>query len=121
MSLIERMLKQKAVYWALGSAESAGLDFDDQGSPIYATPVEIKCRWEERSDEFIDRNGALVSSRAVVFVDRDLKVGGVLMPGTLDTGLNWDEPKKNDGAWEIQGWEKVPDLRIKKFLRIAYL
>ena len=47
MSIIDRSLKQTAVYWSLAGDDSGGDDFDEYGQPIFGTPVEIDCRWED--------------------------------------------------------------------------
>jgi len=115
-SLIARMRKQKAVYWSLTST-----GFDDYGQPIPSTPIEIKCRWEDVSEEFLDGNGTVQLSRARVYVDRDVEIGGVLMLGELDSGVDESNPKENDNAWEIRRVEKLPTLKATQFLRTCYL
>jgi len=111
------MLKQVAVYWKLSS-----LEFDNYGQPIPTTPVEIKCRWEDVSEEFLDANGTIQLSNARVYVDRDVEVGGVLMLGELDSGvMDLVDIKENENAWEIKRFEKLPTLRATQFLRTCYL
>lgn len=110
------MLKQYAVWWPLASVE-----YDDYGQPIPTSPVEIKVRWEDVSEEFLDDKGTLQISRAKVYVDRDIKVGGVLMLGELDSGVDEDNPKENENAWEIRRVEKLPNLKVSEFLRTVYL
>lgn len=121
MGIIKRMRKQKAVYWPPESSESAGDDFDDYGQPQVSDPVEIDCRWEEVSEEFIDATGTRQMSRAKVYVDRDVKVGGILMLGILSDITDPVNPKKNENAWEIRRFEKFPDLKAKEYLRTAFL
>jgi len=121
MSLIKRMRRQKAVYWALQSEDSGGDDFDDYGQPLVVAPVEIDCRWEDSTEEFIDADGVPQMSRAIVYVDRDVDVGGVLMLGTLADVDDVDNPKINDAAWEIKRFDNFPDLKAKEFLKTAYL
>ena len=121
MSILTKMLKQTCVYWAPGSMETGGRDFNDYGSPMYASPVELSCRWEDRASEYINRDGVSMYSKSIVYVGIDVEVGGVLFLGTLDDIVDSDEPKKNDNAWEIQGFDKIPNLRGAKFVRKAYL
>lgn len=121
MSIIKRMRKQDAVYWALASVESGGDDFDDYGQPILTDPVEVKCRWEDKSEEFVAANGTKMLSHAVVYVDRDVDVGGVLMLGELTDITDADNVRENAGAWEIKRFDKIPNLRATEFLRIAFL
>ena len=110
------MLKQTAVYWELSS-----LEFDNYGQPIPSSPVEIDCRWEDVGEEFIDKDGTTQLSRAKVYVDRDVEIGGVLMLGELGSTIDEDNPKENSGAWEIRRFEKLPTLKATEFLRSVYL
>ncbi len=116
MRIITKMLKQVAVYWQLSS-----LEFDNYGQPIPTSPVEIKVRWEDVGEQFLDEKGTMQLSRAKVFVDRDVEVGGVLMLGGLESYTDEDNPKENENAWEIRRFEKLPTLSAKQFLRTVYL
>lgn len=114
-------LNQTAVYWPMAGDASAGEDFDDYGQPVVGVAVEIDCRWEDVSEEFIDVTGTRQLSRAKVYVDRDVNVGGILMLGTLSDIVNADEPKTNEGAWEIRRFDKIPSFKGTKFVRTVYL
>lgn len=115
------MRKQTAVYWALGSADSGGKDFDEFGQPIYTDPVEIKCRWEDVNEEYIDAKGTKRLTKSKVYVDRDVDVGGVLMLGLLTDVDPAKRPDENVGADEIRRFDNMPTLRAKEFLKTAYL
>lgn len=121
MSIITKMRKQKAVYWPPGSEETAGRDYDDYAKPLYATPVEIDCRWEDTNEEFIGPNGERVAARCIVYTDRDVRLRGVLMLGTMVEVTDLANPKANDNAWEIRRFDKMPNLRNTEVLRKAYL
>ncbi len=118
MSIITRMLKQKAVYWPFASIDSFG-------KKVVGSPVQIKVRWEDVSEEFLDGKGERQLSNALVYVDRDVTVGGILMLGTsadVDaSGFDTVNIKENDGAWEIRRFDKLPDLKARRYLRSAYL
>jgi len=115
------MRKQTAVYWALDSADSAGDDFDEFGQPILTDPVEIKCRWDDVNEEFLDAKGAKRLSRAKVYVDRVVDINGVLMLGSLTDVDESKRPIDNDGAYEIRRLDKNPNLRATETLLTAYL
>jgi len=114
MGIITRMLKQTAVYWAYAST-------DQFGTKSYADPVEIDCRWEDTIEEFMDSEGERQMSNAVVYVDRDIPVGGVLMLGELTDITDESNIKENAGAWEIRKFGKLPNFKATEFLRTAYL
>ena len=121
MSIITRMRKQTAVYWALEGVESGGDDYDNFGQPQYTTPVELTVRWEARTEEFLDSQGTRVLSNAIVYAGQDVDIAGVLMLGELTDITDADNPKENDDAWEIKRFEKLPNLRNTEFLRTVFL
>lgn len=114
MSIITRMRKQTAVYWPVGST-------NEYGQPVYGTPVEIEVRWEDKTEEFMDAEGETHMSKALVYVDREVDVGGVLLLGSLSSSVDQDDPKANDGAWEIRRYEALPNFKATEFLRTVYL
>ena len=114
MKIATKVMKQTAVYW-----EPNGVD--EFGKPEWTDPVEISCRWEDKQQEFINANGETQISSSVLFVDRDLELKGVLLLGELDSLVDEDDPKLNDGAWEILQTGKLPDFKGKKYLRTVYL
>ncbi len=113
MGLIKRMRKQPAVYWAQTPK-------DEFGSVGFAEPVQIKCRWEDRVGQVLDSKGELVNATSVVYVDRDIELADKLKLGELDS-MTLSDPSSDAEAFTVAGFEKVPNLRAKEFLRIAYL
>ena len=114
-------LNGTCVYWPLGTAASGGAEFDDFGKRRYSSPVERNCHWEDVSVEFMDARGTRRLSRAIVYLDADVAVGGVLLHDELDNVSDEDDPKNNDGAWEIRRFDKVPDDDESEYQRKAYL
>ncbi len=114
MGIITRMRKQQAVWWALAS-------IDGHGKEVYVSPVQIKCRWEDSNEEFMDAGGDRQLSNAIVYVDRDTPVGGVLMLGVLADITDPINIKENDGAWEIRKFNNLPNLKATEFLKTAML
>jgi len=108
MSLIKRMRKQKAVYWARGSP-----DVFAQFS--FLPPVEVSCRWEDTEQEFLNPQGETQVSRSVVYVDRLMSLGDRLKQGELDSDVSLDD------AVEIKRFDRLPNLRASEFLMVAYL
>ncbi len=122
MSVISRMRKQTCVYWALRGVESGGEDYDEFGQPQYTDPVQLACRWEVKTVEFLSPQGTQELSNAVVYVDQDVDVGGVLMLGELtDIDSSLTVPKQNEETWEIRRFEKLPNFRNTEFLRTVFL
>ena len=121
MSIITKMLKQTAVYWGLASEGDEGIDFDDYGQPLLTDPVDLDCRWEDVSEEFISADGTRQLSRAKVYVNEDVDVGGILMLGTEDDITDSDNVKENKGAWEVKRFDSLPTFKATEFLRTAWL
>ena len=117
MSIISKMTKQgqRCIFWAITG-------FDQYGQPTYDEPVDIDCRWEDEIQEYIDKDGNQKLSKSVVYVDRNMEVGGVLLLGSLDdSGIDEENPLINEGASEIMQFCKLPNLRNTETLRTAIL
>jgi len=121
MEAITWPCNQKAVYWAPGSEESGGVDFDDYGTPQYSSPVEIDCRWDDIDEEIISPTGDVTMSKAVVIVDREVKKRGVLWLGELSSVEDEDNPENNENAWEIIKVAQTPDVDGEEKLIRAFL
>jgi len=114
ISTVKRYLKQDAVYWGVS-------DFDGNGKPIYEQAIEIKCRWEDKGEQYVDKTGHDHVSNSVVIVDRDLVEQGVLWLGKLQDVESQQAPLENEGAYEIKKRDKIPDRATKKFFRRVFL
>lgn len=113
MSLIKRMRRQKAVYWKRTTP-------NHYGTFGYEAPVEIACRWEDKAGEFRNTAGEETASIANVYVDRVMTIGDKLMRGELESGTEVD-PRNEPGAFEIQSFEQLPDIKAKETLLLAHL
>ena len=120
MGIIERMRKQKAVWW-----EFTGLD--RSGQKTYANPIEIQCRWEDVNEESIDERGNQFISASIVYVDREMKPGDILWNGLLaddpDDPLASApaDPRKDFNARQIRAFERMPKLDYSEVLLTAKL
>lgn len=127
--LIQRMLKQVAVYWA-----PAGVD--RKGQQTFAAAVEVPCRWDEQTEQFLDHNGNVALSKAKVYVGVDVQeLGAVwLSSATADdpagTALaqltSPTSPFANTGvggkkAMEVRRFERFPNARNDNYLRTVYV
>jgi hypothetical protein len=113
MSLITRMRKQKAIYWARST-------IDQYGRFTFAEPVEIKCRWDDEAAQFLTPKGEEQVSRSKVYVDRDMEPGDRLQLGELASSTP-DNPLDSQDSFEIRQFAKNPDLKAREFLRTAIL
>lgn len=113
MGIITRMMKQKAVYWAPNGT-------DKFGQQAYAAPVELRCRWEDKQELFIDITGTQQVSKSIVYVESDVKLDGVLWLGELEDVAPIN-PFSNEGASKIRAFGKLPKINLRETLRTAIL
>jgi len=114
MSIIKKMRKQKAVWWAR-------LETPDQyGAYSFAAPVEIDCRWDDSGTEFRNGVGQTEMSSATVYPDRVLHKGDKLKKGELESDTP-DSPLDLLLAFEIQRFDETPNLKNTETLYTAYL
>jgi len=69
------------------------------GDITYGTPASVICRWEEKSEKFMNPDGGeeFISS-SIVWLDQDVDEGGFLFLGTSVVA----DPETVDGARSIQ-------------------
>ncbi len=113
MSLITRMRKQKAIWWKRNG-------YDEFGKAQFDAPIEVKCRWEDVVEEFVDAQGNTGASRSKAYVDRIMSPGDRLKRGTIDFDTEAN-PLEMDGAYEIRRFDQLPNLRNSETLYTAYL
>lgn len=124
VGFVQRLLRQKAVYWGNPMKDGyGGLTFDD--------PVEIDCRWEDRTQVFSadDGKGTQYIARSVIYVGQELDFDGMLFLGILadlnaylQSGGSYENPINIDKAYSIRRFETVPRLgSATQFLYRAYL
>ena len=89
-------MNQDATYWPRTGS-------DMYGAPIFGPATAIKCRWEDKAIQFRDAAGVETVSDAVVYVDRQLAIGGFLVLGTVSGS-------PSAGAKEIRQAMRSPSL-----------
>jgi len=90
---------------------------DGSGGRTFDDPVSIPARWQERQELTYDSKGQQIVSRAVVFVDQDLDVGGYLYNGVSVE----EDPTALTGAWEIKNFSKIANMGRTQHERKAVL
>jgi hypothetical protein len=114
--IIRKALKDSAVFWASPVS-------DGSGGFVYAAPASILCRWEDKQERFVNSEAVEVTSSAVVRVDRDMSLGGILFQGQL-ASLSAEEianPLLLPGARKIEAIRKIRDLANRAFERTVWL
>lgn len=90
---------QSATYWAPQGYGAEG--------EVFAAPVAVNCRWENIAELFLAPNGEEATSRAVVYTEDPLVLGGYLLLGTSAAA----NPASVAGAFKIRQSVSIPDLR----------
>lgn len=113
MGFLARLLKQDGTYWA----PHATTPYDEYGDQSWVTPAEIKCRWEDRNEVFLDTKGEQRHSKVWVWSTTSMAVDGYLFLGTSSTA----NPETVSGADKILRVEAVPDVKNRMTLYKAWL
>lgn len=108
-----RVMKQKATYWPV-------VDYDENGRPELGEALEIRCRWDDSHEMYLDKEGNDAVSNASVLVDRDTPPDGMLLLSALEDVPDQSDPVKS-GAYAIKRFEKTPNRGGTKFVRNAIL
>jgi len=115
MRIIKSMLKQTAVYWG-------NPVMDGYGKYTFDAAVELRVRWEDKQELFIDPQGDEVLSMSIVYVISDVDIGGYLYLGIeTDLDSNHTDPQIISGAFKIKQFGKLPTLSATQHLRQAWL
>lgn len=113
MSLITRCQRQTLCYWA-------PLTSNQYGEPRWEPPVEMACRWDDKSMQIQAADGTMVLSRVEIISAAPLVVGGVVILGELSGVSYWVDAKANLGAYEILKTAITPNIRNTESLYEAW-
>ena len=114
MGFIDWPCNQEAVYWEFNG-------YNDYGKPQYKSSVEIMCRWDDITQEYINPRGDRDVSKSMIIVNQDIVLKSVLMLGTSDDITDEDNPLNNTGAWEIKQVLRTPNIDADETLITAIL
>src|SRR5688500_5835038 len=107
---LSRMLKQDVTYWA-PSGQSL------EGGVTYEASVVLKARWENRAQEFSSQSGETAVSRALIYLQVPVAIGGYVYEGESEEA----DPRNLDDAQEIRQIASIPDLRNVQQLTVAMI
>lgn len=114
MSAYTKNLKQTCVYWAPAIEDAFGRQST-------SSPVELNCRWVNTQKKILDANAEQVLSVGKVFLGQDVALGGFLKLTTLAEVESSGNPDAEKSAFQIKSFQKIPNTRGDKFLRVAYI
>lgn len=101
---------QIATYWAPGAR-------DGYGQTAFASPVSLTVRWQDKQENFLDPQGEILISNAVVYPQAELAQEGYLFLGTSAIA----DPKTVSGAYKIRALSQTVNLKNKQTLYKIWL
>ena len=110
MSMLTRNLKQTITHWPAND--------DGLGGYVYATPVVMKGRWEDKAELFRNAAGEEVTSDAIVYLEQAVAVGDFLYLGSAPLVT---DPATIFGPRQVRKYYEVPSLRALEFEHKALL
>lgn len=105
-----RNMKQTATYWAPGA-------LDGYGNVSFAAPVEVKVRWQDKSELFRGDDAQEYTSSAVVYPAQELEKKGYLYLGSSVVA----DPRDVEGSREIRQKGASPALKNDRTLQKVWL
>ena len=87
------------------------------GTIVLANPVELRCRWVQKSRMATDRNGNPVALEAQVALDRKVRVGSLMWKGEL---ADWDDTLQ-DEIFEVVFYNEAEDVKGRHTARTVDL
>lgn len=110
----DEIYTQVATYWGVPV-------IDGYGTRSFGAPEKILVRWEERTGLSIYKNGEEINSRAIVYVQKRLAIGGTLALGDYAKCTTVTDPTTLESAYLIQDFKEVPSVDGSTILRKAFL
>lgn len=117
ISFIEKVCTQTAVLWSYQGS-------DGYGGMSFASPIEIKCRWEETAKILEDNDKKEFVSKAQILIPQkySFKEQDFLYLGTLISIQSAADPKSVEKAYEVVIKETIPLIfSTSAFVTKAYL
>lgn len=93
MTISTRKLNQSAIYWAKSTQ-------DGYGDYSYSAPVQILCKWEDKTEIVKNSKGEEVVSNSIVYVDREINFEDFLELGTLEVSTP-ASPEDSQNAYPV--------------------
>ena len=103
-SISSSSLHQKAILWTANG-------YDDDGEHKVSAAVEVDVRWEEGRQETIDPQGNTIAIDAIVYINQEVAIGGVMWLGELA-----DVPDTPTNLKEVVSYTQIPDIKNRNTL-----
>lgn len=97
---------------------------DGYGSFIFDAPIEIKCRWENKSEVMLGADGREFTCNSSLLVTQDVDLQGFMFRGTLAdlAGEDLTKPQGIKNTYIINRFDKIPMVKsTTDFFRQVFL
>lgn len=98
-------LNQYAVLWSVVGTTA-------YGDPTFASPVEIRVRWEDSYGEKLDPESGAIKAPATIVVSHRIVVDSLLWLGRLK-----DLPSPPQNIRQVINYKEIPDVKGREFRR----
>ncbi len=118
VKVLKKFCHQNMLYW-----EKTGSD--TYGRPVFADPVGLLVRWEDRAAEVVAPDGRLVFYKGSILLASPMLVGSWVFLGTLTDWMALpaypNVPTVNQGGRELLQVNGTPDLKAQGFVYEAFI
>lgn len=105
------MLNDIATVWA-------HTDVDAYGNNIYALPTKQAVRWNDEQVKFVNAEGDETTSRSVIVLSVSVATQDYIALGDL---THITTPSRDIGAYEVQGYSRLTNLRGSQNIMKAFI
>lgn len=110
MRLITKVQKEYLTYWAPLDPENPTNEY---GETVFAVPVEMTCRWDDKVQEIIQADGTVVHGKVQLITQEKLQVGGIVVRGRLETVTYMVDPRLNPEAYKVMVVMETPTISYR--------
>lgn len=109
VSFIKSVCTQDAIYW-----EFEGVD--RHGQSTFANPIDMKCRWDEKTEVIISFAGKEFVADAELLIVNDVKEESMIMLGEVADLPADTSPNNQDDAFIIKRAHRFPLFKGTEFV-----
>lgn len=107
MRLITKCQKEVLTYWAPME------ETNEYGEPQFEAPVQMSCRWDDKTQEIIQQDGTVVHGKVQLITQEKLKVGGIVIRKSLEEITYMADPRTNPEAYKVMVVMETPTINYR--------
>lgn len=107
MRLITKCQREYLTYW------EPLPDTNEYGEPVFAPPVEMTCRFDDKIQEIIQQDGTVVHGKVQLITEKKLQVGGIVVRKRLEEITYMADPRTNPEAYKVMVVMETPTINYR--------